>query len=114
MTQNELLHSVNGHLKRDFNVQETLLLLKMSKGVMTFLSWGVSKLMNVDDKGLLMKVSGNHHKGWVLVTLNWLDYYDVHIISNKGEVKDVFTDIFFTDLCEIIDNRIEKIPSYHR
>lgn len=113
MTQYEICITVQSILKREFDVKETVELLKKSKGLFTFMSWGVSKMINLKNKGLLLKVSGHHHKGWVLVTLNYSDYYDVHIISNKGEVKDEMTDIFFTELCERIDNRIEKIPSYN-
>lgn len=100
-------------LKREFIVSDTVQLLKQTN-LFGFFSWGVSKLMNVQGKGLLMKVNGHHHKGYVLVTLDWMDTYEVHIISTHGNIKDTYTDIYFDELFEVIDNRIEKIPDYKK
>jgi hypothetical protein len=96
--------------ERNFNTQETLMVLRYNLNV--YFSWGVSKMVNLQNKGLILKVSGHHHKGWVLVTLGWEDLYKVHIISNNGKVLDKYEGIFFDDLVEIIDNRIEKISDY--
>jgi hypothetical protein len=96
--------------ERPFNTQETLLLLKHNQAI--FFSWGVSKMVNLQNKGLMFKVSGNHHKGWVLVTLGWEDLYKVFIVSNTGKYLNEYTGIFFEDLQEVIDNRIEKIKDY--
>ena len=97
MNQNQLLHLVEPYFEREFDPRETLSILSHDR--MKYWSWGVSKLINYVNKGLLMKVSGNHHKGLVLITLGWEDLYKVRIISNKGEV---------------IDTRIEKIKDYVR
>jgi hypothetical protein len=101
--------------KRDFNPDGTLSVLKSNMSI--FWSWGVSKLFRVQNKeeryvGLLLKVSGHHHKGWVLITLSWDDTYTVHIINNVGRVLDTFETVYFDDLVEVIDNRIEKIEDY--
>ena len=96
--------------ERNFNTQETLMVLRHNRNI--FWSWGVSKMVNLQNKGLILKVSGHHHKGWVLVTLGWEDLYKVHIVSNSGKVLYKYEGIFFDDLVDIIDNRIEKIPDY--
>lgn len=110
MTHNELGSFVKEKGQRDFNVTETLLVLRHNR--MTYWSWGVSKLLNMFDKGLCLKVSGNHHKGWVIITLSFMDTYSVYIVSNKGEVKNEYHDVYFDQLTEIIDNRIERIKEY--
>jgi len=111
MTQTKLFEVSYPLLKDTFNIQETLSVLTHNRPM--YWSWGVSKIINLNlNKGLLLKVSGNHHKGWVLITLDWTDTYNVDIISNKGEVIDHFDMVYFDMLSEIIDNRIERIPQY--
>ena len=96
--------------RREFNVNETLRLLKMYG--FKFLSWGVSKKISFDEKCLCLKVSGRHHKGWVVITLDWLDTYIVNIVSNKGEILDTYEMVYFDELFDTIDKRIEYIKEY--
>jgi len=110
MTHNEILSLGMGKGEREFDPRETLSVLQYNRNI--FWSWGVSKMVNLQNKGLMFKVNGHHHKGWVLVTLGWEDLYKVYIVSNTGKFLDEYTGIFFDDLVEVIDNRIEKIPDY--
>lgn len=112
MTQQQLFASVSNKFEREFNPVETMQVL--THDLMTYLSWGVSKKINLGNKGLLLKVSGHHHKGWVLITLAWNDTYSVYIVSNKGEIKDEYKEVFFDELAELIDDRIERIEEYVR
>jgi hypothetical protein len=96
--------------ERDFNLHETLTVLQHN--MIVWFTWGVSKKVGLHNKGLILKVSGHHHKGWVLVTLGWEDLYKVYIIGNNGQVLNKYEGIFFDNLVEVIDNRIEKIPDY--
>jgi hypothetical protein len=89
---------------------ETMQVLSYNKSI--YWSWGVSKRTNLNDKGLLLKVSGNHHKGSVLITLGWDDTYCVYIISNSGKILNEYKEVYFDVLTELIDNRIEKIKEY--
>lgn len=96
--------------QRDFNVQETYQLLKASGSIMW--SWGVSKLVNYEDEGLLLKVNGHHHKGWVFIVLAWNDTYTIHYLNNRYKVLETQTDIYFDVLVSTIDDRIERIYDY--
>ena len=96
--------------EREFNPKETLEVLKYNRPI--YWSWGVSNLINVENKGLLMKVRGHHHKGYVFITLGWDDVYKVHIISTRGNIKETFEGVYFDMLVEVIDNRIEKKENY--
>lgn len=96
--------------QREFNVNETLNVLSHNK--MIYWSWGVSHLYNCNDKGLLMKVSGHHHKQYVLITLNWEDTYKVDYLNRNLKVIDTHESLYFDQLVEFIDNRIERIGEY--
>ena len=110
MTHNELFSKLMVKGEREFNLNETLLVLRSNQSI--YWSWGVSKLVNLQNKGLIMKVNGHHHKGWVLITLGWEDLYKVYIVSNTGNTLDQYEGIFFDQLVEVIDDRIERIPNY--
>lgn len=99
--------------EREFNPMETLQLISRYNSMIWF-SWGVptSSIKILGNKGLLFKVSGHHYKGMVLITLSFLDLYDVHLVNPDGEVTEKMEGIFFDQLQEIIDNRIERIPDY--
>lgn len=99
-------------LKMEFNLSETMRVLTNNKPI--YFSWGVSSRVNFHNKGLLLKVNGHHHKGYVLITLDWTDTYTVTIISTHGNIKNTYDMVYFDDLVEIIDNRIERIPEYQR
>ena len=58
-------------LKREFNVSELSTNIR-SVGPVVW-SWGMHDLANMNDKGLMFRVNGHHHKGWVLITLDWDD-----------------------------------------
>jgi hypothetical protein len=97
---------------RYLDQEETMILLRMRPNLLRFWSWGVSKVIPFLDCGLLLRVNGHHHKGWVFITLNGLDLYDVHLLNCQFKLKESIKDIHFDDLSVIIDNKIERIPEY--
>ena len=107
---NKLKEKCKELIKREFRVGDTLILLQ-SNGF-KFWSWGSSNFTNFENKGLLFKVNGYHHKGYVLITLDWTDTYDVYILSTHGNVIDTYNMVYFDMLFDIIDNRVERIPEY--
>jgi len=110
MTKKELLEHCEGYLETSFDVRETLTLLK--RYGYKFLSWGSHDFYNMKDKGLLFKVQGHHHKGWVLITLNWTDTYSIKLLKNNGEVTYSLDMVYNDELFNILDEKIEKIPEY--
>ncbi|MBZ9731537.1 hypothetical protein LB467_17770 [Salegentibacter sp. JZCK2] len=96
--------------EREFNTTETLQLLKASGSV--FWSWGVSKIINYNNEGLLLKVQGHHHNGWVFIVLAWNDTYTVHYLNQRYNVKDSSSEIYFDMLTEEIDRKVERIDNY--
>jgi len=96
--------------QREFDTSETVKVLTHNKTI--YWSWGVSKLFNCDNKGLFLKVNGHHHKQYVLITLSWDDTYKVDYLNRNLKVIDTQKDIYFDQLVEFIDNRIERIGEY--
>lgn len=96
--------------EREFDTNETLKVLTHNKPI--YWSWGVSQLFNCNNKGVLFKVNGHHHKNYVLVTLSWDDTYKVSYLNR--ELKVIGTDemVYFDELVERVDNRIERIGEY--
>jgi len=77
-----------------------------------FHSWGANKFTNVYNYALKFNVNGHHHKGHVYIMVNGSDLYDVFITTNRGTILDTFKDIYFEDLFDVIDKRIEYISDY--
>ena len=110
MTHQELSQHVIPHLQREFDPKETMQWLTYNPSV--FMSWGVSQRVAFNNKALALKVSGHHHKGWVVIVLAWDDTYSVYYISNNGKRKEVQHNIYCDMLRDVIDARIEKISEY--
>ena len=94
----------------EFDVNQTLQLLMVNINI--FWSWGVSRRINVENKGVLLKVNGNNFRGWVFITLDWSDTYTVDFINGSGEVLETKEMVYFDNLVEVIDVRVERIPEY--
>jgi hypothetical protein len=107
---NELKELIKSKFEREFNPNETLSVLRHNPSV--FWSWGANQFTNFENRALMFKVSGHHHKGYVLITLAYDDTYSVYIINNRAKVLNTYTMVYFDDLTELIDNRIEKIKDY--
>ncbi|MFZ9956954.1 MAG: hypothetical protein ACO3E1_12660 [Flavobacteriales bacterium] len=110
MTNETLFATISPKLQREFNPSETIQWLTYNPSI--FMSWGVSKRINLNDKALLMKVSGNHHKGWVAITLAWDDTYSIYYINNNGTFKEEQHNVYCDMLRDVIDDKIEKITDY--
>ena len=96
--------------QRDMNCNETMALLQ-SEGT-RFWSWGAHAFTNIKNKALRMKVEGHHHKGHVYISVNGMDLYDVHLTNLDGTLKEEITDIYFDDLFNTIDKKVEYISEY--
>jgi len=112
MKKEEILKEVLALAERDFDINECFKVLTHNTPI--YWSWGVEERLGVQNKCLLIKVNGYHHKGWVGITLGWMDTFDVHIISLGGEILETIKDVYVFDLVKVIDERIEKVPAYQR
>lgn len=75
-------------------------------------SWGFNNPVALD-KGLRFSVNGFKHKGNVAVKYNeGLDLFDVEILTVKNEVIETIEGVYFDQLVEVIDNRVELVENY--
>jgi hypothetical protein len=102
-------------LKDTFDPKETMAWLTAGDvREVRYMCWGVSKQINVFDRGLLLKVNARHHKSYVLITVcRGKDIHYVHLVSSHGKVLKTIEEVYCDDLNEIIDNEIERIPQYN-
>lgn len=107
---NKRFENIEELVQREFNVDETLQLLKQNQNV--FWSWGVEKVLRVKNKGLFLLVNGHHHKGWVFIVLAWNDTYSYYLIEDKKVIKKEVHDIYFDELQNRLDKDIEYIEDY--
>ena len=101
--------------ERIINVaNETLRQLFWSINETVYWSWGVSKKVATQYKGmptLAMNVSGALHKGWVYVSLNeGRDVYEVFLLNKQMEEIKAVKDVYCDNLGSIIDGLIERAP----
>jgi hypothetical protein len=97
-------------LQRDFEVSETVQLLQLNKTI--YWSWGVESLLNFKNKGLLLKVNGHHHKGWLLIILAWDDTYSYYLLEGNKTIKKEQHNVYFDMLTDMLDKDIEYIEDY--
>jgi hypothetical protein len=110
MNKIDIFQAAKEHGQREFNPNETLLLLQ--RYGYRFWSWGANGFKNILNKALFFKVQGHHHKGYVLITLNAADLYEVRLLTTTGKIKDTMTDLFFDQLFDAIDAKVERISEY--
>lgn len=95
---------------RQMEVKETVNLLNTQRTKLW--SWGANGYTNCFNKALKFKVQAHRHKGYIYITVNGNDLYDVYLVSTHNNLKKQFNDIFFDDLVDIIDNEIERVKEY--
>jgi len=75
-------------------------------------SWGFNNPIAIEN-GLRFSVNGFKHKGNVAVRYNeGLDLFDVEILTPENELIETIERVYFDQLIEIIDNRVEKVENY--
>lgn len=76
------------------------------------MSWGFNNPIGLEN-GLKFSVNGFKHKGNVVVQYNeGMDLFDVEIITSENEVIETIDGVYFDQLIEVIDNRVELVKNY--
>ena len=97
-------------LQREFDLNETLMVLKSPINI--YWTWGVEKIYNVKNQGLILKVNGHNWKNFVLITLAWNDTYTVSLLDEELNPTKTITEIYFDMLQNTIDREIGFIEEY--
>lgn len=99
-------------------IQQQLLQLNPS----AVLSWGISKWYKASNTMLAIRVHARYLNGFVCIELDESqDLYDISFCSNK-DIKDLIIHpiypyetikgVYFDQMVDFIDNRIERVPNY--
>jgi len=102
---------------REIYLPDLMALLRSSGAIM--MSWGAHNF-TVDKKNgtqmFRMNVQGHHHKGHVYIFLNGMDLFDVYLTNTHGMIRQRTPEmgLYFDQLVEWIDERVERIPEYTR
>ena len=99
--------------QRTFDPNETMKVL--TQDINIYWSWGVErKIFHIGKesdgwvKGIIFKVNGFKWKQYVMITLNFMDYYEVRLLTQNFDVIETKDhDICFMDLVEVIDKLVE-------
>ena len=94
---------------REFDQTELVNAIRRSVKVM---SWGCHAWTVYKKLVLRFKVEGNHHKGHVYISLNFMDTFDIHLTSTHGNIKKKIEGIYIDQLIDVLDKEIEYIPEY--
>ena len=102
---------------REIYLPDLMNLLRSSGSIM--MSWGAHNFTVDTNKGtkmFRMNVQGHHHKGHVYIFLNAFDLFDVYLTTNRGTIKDRTDEmgLYFDQLVDWIDEKVERIPDYVR
>lgn len=106
----------NKHVCRSFGVQDIMRML-CKQNPFAVMAWGIKNIgilkKDEEEVGALIHVNGKAHKGPVLLTLNFMDYFDVRLMNDEGVVLKSQTDIFVGELLETMDSMIENPKVYN-
>ena len=99
--------------QRPFDPNETMKVL--TQDINIYWSWGVERKILVVGKesdgwvkGIIFKVNGFKWKQYVMITLNFMDYYEVRLLTQNFDVMETKDhDIMFDELVEVIDKLVE-------
>ena len=109
---NKFFENMDSLCCREFDIKETLTLLHYPNPSV-FMSWGVERKANYKNIGLLLYVNAHCHTGWILISLSVADLYDIYLLElGKKEIKDSIIDLYYDQLLDAIDSRIEKQDDY--
>jgi hypothetical protein len=76
------------------------------------MSWGYNSPVALKN-GLRFSVNGFKHKGNVAVIYDeGLDLFNIEILTFENEVIDTINGVYFDQLIEVIDNRVELVENY--
>lgn len=77
------------------------------------MSWGFHS-PRIIHNGLSFQVNGFKHKGKVSIKYNeGQDLFDIFLLDNNDKIVDTINIVYFDQLVEIIDERVEKTEDYN-
>jgi hypothetical protein len=110
--------SMKSLCERPFNPEVTMEQIVSESNFDKFKTWNVHPLIqcmsNDDDEciGMMMKLDHPNYKDFVFITLSWDDTYRVRFFDQRGEEVEDISMLYFDQLFEVIDRRLDKFMRY--
>lgn len=96
---------------------KTIQIQLLSMGRMKIWSWGAHAWTKIDENTLQFKVQGHHFKGHVRIEyIVGYDLYSIHFghwKNNRWNNLETIEDVFFDQMLDLIDLRVEYIAEYN-
>ena len=93
--------TLNKLAKRDFNTEETLLLLMVPLSI--FFNWNVGLIFGYNSKALCLHVSGNKFSGWCVVIMHQDRTFEYILLNPDESTKLHAIDVYPNELQYRID-----------
>ncbi len=106
--------TIHSLCERPFDPKTTLFQIINYGNEEKYETWNVNKMVscvsNKDNEviGMTLKLDHKNYKDFILITLSWDDTYRVRFIDSRGEIVDDISFLFFDQLFEVIDDRLDK------
>jgi hypothetical protein len=108
-------------METKFNIEEVIkncaildyenLMAILNPRSVEFWTWGVVGLTKVQNKALKFQTSGLKHAGYVYITVNGMDLFDIYLTDLDGnlvkEITDLYDDMVFSTLDEEIESGVK-------
>lgn len=105
-TKQRLQEFIDEKKERQFDPQTTFNQLMVNQQIMW--CWGANHFEPFGEDALTFKVNGYKHKGYVVITLGFMDTYDIHLLDYDGyQVGKTTNDVYCDQLTDIIDSLVE-------
>lgn len=102
----KIMRFVFSKKERKFDPQTTLEQLMVKKEIVW--CWGAKNFRAAGNDALIFEVNGYKHKGFVVITLGFMDTYDIHLLNRDGEQKGItLRDVYCDQLTMVIDALVE-------
>jgi len=98
---------------REFDPQTTLnqiVEVGRDKVQLWKIDYKLTSFVNEDDEtmGIMFKLNHNYYSDMILITLNFMDYYDVHFFNREIQMTHKITDVPCECLYDTINDYINK------
>jgi hypothetical protein len=104
-----LLAFVESKKERHFDPRVTYSQLHSDKIVVW--SWGAKYFNFIEDYGLSFEVNGRLHKGFVVITLGFMDTYNIYLLDKEanqvgGSVEGIYADSLNQDIDYLVETPV--------
>lgn len=69
--------------------------------------WGSHAWTNIANKALRFHVTGRLYRGWIIVSVNAMDTFDIFYVNRSMEITKRTEGIYLDQFIEVVDSEVE-------